>query len=123
MKTDYIALLKKIFFVILFLFLTTKLALSDVINKIEVTGNDRLAKETIILFSELNVNDNINSNDLNNTFRKLFNTDYFKDINISFNNGILKIGVIENPIIQSVTINGIKNKSIHKELSKITKQI
>ena len=123
MKTDYIALLKKIFFVILFLFLTTKLALSDVINKIEVTGNDRLAKETIILFSELNVNDNINSNDLNNTFRKLFNTDYFKDINISFNNGILKIGVIENPLIQSVTINGIKNKSIHKELSKITKQV
>ena len=66
MKTDYIVLLKKIFLVILFLFLTTKLALSDVINKFEVTGNDRLAKETIILFSELNINDNINSNDLKN---------------------------------------------------------
>ena len=123
MKTVYILFIKKIFFVILFLFLTTKLALSDVINKIEVTGNDRLAKETIILFSELNVNDSINSNDLNNTFKKLFNTDYFKDINIIFNNGILKIKVIENPLIQSVTINGIKNKSVLRELSKITKQV
>ena len=82
-----------------------------------------MAKETVILFSELGVNDNINSNDLNNIFKKLFDTDYFKDINISFNNGYLKINVIENTLIQSVKINGIKNKSILKEISMITKKI
>ena len=45
---------------------------SEIIKKIEVYGNERLAKETIILFSELNVNDNIYSNDLNNAFKKLY---------------------------------------------------
>ena len=101
----------------------TKLAFSDEIKTFEVIGNDRLAKETIILFSELNVNDSINSNDLNNAFKKLYTTDYFKDIKISFDNGNLKINVIENPLIQSVTINGVKNKSILKQLTKITKEV
>ncbi len=123
MKNNYIAFIKTTFFVILLILSTTKFAFTDVIKKIEVTGNDRLANETIILFSELNINDDINSDDLNNTFKKLFSTDYFKDINISFINGNLKINVIENPLIQSVIINGIKNKSILKEISKITKEV
>ena len=99
MKTNNLIFLKIIFFVTLFILSTTKLALSDVVKKIEISGNDRLAKETIILFSELNINDNIDPNDLNNTFKKLFDTDYFKDINISFNEGILSIKVVENQVL------------------------
>ena len=123
MKINYSLFTKIIFLALLIVFAATKLVFSEIIKKIEVSGNDRLAKETVILFSELGVNDNINSNDLNNIFKKLFYTDYFKDINISFNNGYLKINVIENPLIQSVKINGIKNKSILKVISKITKKI
>ena len=123
MKINYSLFTKIIFLALLIVFAATKLVFSEIIKKIEVSGNDRLAKETVILFSELGVNDNINSNDLNNIFKKLFDTDYFKDINISFNNGYLKINVIENPLIQSVKINGIKNKSILKVISKITKKI
>ncbi len=123
MKINYSLFTKIIFLALLIVFAATKLVFSEIIKKIEVSGNDRLAKETVILFSELGVNDNINSNDLNNIFKKLFDTDYFKDINISFNNGYLKINVIENPLIQSVKINGIKNKSILKVISEITKKI
>ena len=123
MKINYKLFIRKFFFVMLLILSITKLAFSDEIKTFEVIGNDRLAKETIILFSELNVNDNINSNDLNNAFKKLYTTDYFKDIKISFDNGNLKINVIENPLIQSVTINGVKNKSILKQLTKITKEV
>ena len=123
MKINYKLFIRKFFFVMLLILSITKLAFSDEIKTFEVIGNDRLAKETIILFSELNVNDSINSNDLNNAFKKLYTTDYFKDIKISFNNGNLKINVIENPLIQSVTINGVKNKSILKQLTKITKEV
>ena len=116
--------LKKIFFVTLFIIIsTTKVAYSEIIKKIEISGNDRLANETIILFSELNIKDNISSEDLNNTFKKLYDTDYFKNIKINFNKGIVIIEVEENPLIQSIIINGIKNKSILKELNKITKKI
>jgi len=123
MKINYSLFTKIISLALFFIFVTTNIVFSEIIKKIEVSGNDRLANKTVILFSELNVNDNINSNDLNNAFKKLFDTDYFKDINISFNNGYLHIIVVENPLIQSVTINGIKNKSILKEISKITKKI
>ena len=86
MKFRYTALAKIIIFVLLIINTNTKLVFSEIINKIEVNGNDRLANETIILFSELNVNDNINSEDLNTAFKKLYDTDYFKDIKINFNN-------------------------------------
>ena len=122
MKINYTLLAKIIFFSLLLIILSTKLVYSETIKKIDVSGNDRLAKETVILFSELNVDDNIYSDDLNNAFKKLFETDYFKDIKISFNNGYLKIDVEENPLIQSIIINGIKNRSIVDELTKITKK-
>ena len=123
MKVNYTPFIKIVFFVLLIIIVSTKFVYSEIVKKIEVSGNDRLAKETIILFSEINVNDNIYSEDLNKAFKKLFETDYFKDVKISFNNGYLKIEVVENPLIQSVIINGIKNKSIIDELSKITKKI
>ena len=75
------------------------------------------------MFSELNINDNINTEDLNNAFRKLYITDYFKDIKINFSNGNLNIDVLENPLIQSIKINGVKNKTILEEISKITKKL
>ncbi len=68
MKINYSLFTKIIFLALLIVFAATKLVFSEIIKKIEVSGNDRLAKETVILFSELDVNDNINSNDLNNTF-------------------------------------------------------
>jgi len=122
MKINYSLTIKLIFFGLFFLITSTKIVYSEIIKKIEINGNNRLADETIILFSELDVNDNIESEDLNNAFKKLFETDYFKDIKISFNNGYLKIDVEENPLIQSIIINGIKNQSIVDELTKITKK-
>ena len=123
MIINYNCLKRYFFYALLVFILSTKTVNSEIIKKIEIAGNDRLAKETIILFSGLNVNDNINSNDLNNAFKQLYETDYFKDIKISFENGILDIEVKENLLIQRVIINGIKNKSILEELTKITKKI
>ena len=49
---------------------------------------------------------------INEAIKKLYQTDYFEDIQMLIENEVLKISVIENPIIQTITINGIKNKSI-----------
>ncbi len=122
MKIIFKTITKIFLFSILLFIFNIKLVNSEIIKKIEVTGNDRLADETIILFSELNVSENVNSLEINNAFKKLFETNYFKDIKISFNNGILKIKVVENPLIQSINITGIKNKSILRQLSEITKK-
>ena len=123
MKLKYSKLAKS--FVLSFLFTISfcKLLHADIIKIIEVSGNDRLAKETIILFSELNIDKKIDSQDLNKALKKLFETNYFKDVKISIKSGLLKINVIENPLIQSIKIEGIKNKSVVDDLYKITKKI
>ena len=95
---------------------------AEILKKIEIFGNERLADETIILFSNLTIGDDIDTNIINNTFKNLFKTDYFKDLKINFKNGVLEISVKENPIIQEIKINGIKNKSILKQLEKITRK-
>ena len=121
MKVNYHSSIKK--FILIILLLThINTAYSDIIKKIKVEGNDRLATQTIILFSGLNVNDKIDSYDLNDAFKKLYDTDYFKDIKINLDNGLISITVKENPIIQNVIINGVKNKTVLSELNKITKK-
>ena len=51
----------KIIIFLLIYFIPISTSYSEILKKIEVFGNDRLADETIILFSDLNINDDINS--------------------------------------------------------------
>ena len=110
-----------IFIVILF-FSNLNLSYAANIKSINISGNERLSNETILLFSELDISNDLNVNDLNEAIKKLYQTDYFEDIQMLIENEVLKISVIENPIIQTITINGIKNKSILDKINEITKK-
>jgi len=104
----------KIFFksiIIFFLFLSTHVV-SDILNKIEITGNDRISDESIKSFISVKMKDEINDVKLNNILKELYETNFFKDINVKFNNQILSINVLENPIIENITYNGIKSSRI-----------
>ena len=96
--------------------------LADQIKKIIVTGNERISKETIILFSELRENDEITLDLLNEAIKKLYATTYFDLINIDANKNEVIINVKENKIIQTVEVYGVKNKSINSEISDIVKR-
>ena len=108
-------------FLLIFLFNLNN-SYSEIVNSFNIIGNDRIAKETIILFSEIEINSNISAKNINESIKKLYETDYFKNIKMNLSNNILEIYVEENPIIQSISINGIKNKSITYELSDIVKK-
>ena len=123
MKIKYILFIRLIILSLLILLKSYNFAYSEILKKIDVKGNDRLAKETIILFSELNINEGIKSENLNTALKKLYDTDYFKDVKMSIINGNLIITVKENPLIQSIKIEGIKNKSIVDDLKLITKKL
>ena len=64
-------------------------AFSDTLDKINITGNERISDETIKLFINIKVNDEIDTNKLNNILKDLYKTDFFEDINVSLNNQIL----------------------------------
>ena len=96
---------------------------AEVINKINVTGNDRISNETVIMFSNLNVGDRVDQNNLNNALKEIYLTDYFKNVILSIDNGIVEIKVEENPIIQSVLINGVDENRIYDQIKDITNKI
>ena len=88
-------------------------------EKIIINGNERISKETILLFSEIPVNKSLNETSINNALKKIFESGFFKDVVIKIENKNLIIDVIENPIIQTVFIEGIKRKKTVNELYKI----
>ena len=104
--------LKSIFLIVLFI----NLAISTIIEKIEIDGNLRVNEETIKMFSGVKIGDDLSKNDLNNALKNLYDTNFFKDVELKIEDSILKILVNENPIIKSVKINGVKNKTLEKAL-------
>ena len=108
-------------FVIFFIFiLNINISNAKIYNEIKVLGNERLSVETVIMFSGLKLGIDLKENDLNTSIKKLYKTNYFKDIKIKSDKKILTIILDENPIIQNIRINGVKNKSILSKLTEIT---
>ena len=115
-------LIRSITLITITLLLFFSVSNAEIYKEIKVVGNERLSVETVIMFSGLNLSDDLTINDLNLSIKKLYKTNYFKDIKINTDNKVIKIMIIENPIIQSININGVKNKSILRKLIDITKK-
>ncbi len=108
---------KKFFFLIFFFFLIATKSSAQIIKKIEIIGNERISYETIILFSKVKVNQNLEQNDLNEVLKNLYETDFFKNVSVKIQNDSLIINVEEEAIIQNIEFNGIKNKTTKKEVT------
>ena len=104
---------KFIYFFIIF-FLISFASHSEKISEIRIEGNKRITDDTIKLFSgvEKFKKKDLTDNDLNILLKQLYETNFFENVNISINNNVLIINVIENPLIQKVSFVGIKNKKL-----------
>ena len=96
---------------LVFIFLVSH-SYANIFNQINVTGNERISKETILVLSNLKTGINYDDNQLNQSFKNLFQSNFFKDINFEVLDNVLNISIVENPIIEDLKISGIKNKNI-----------
>ncbi len=101
----------------LIIFLTFSYSYSEIIKNVEVSGNKRISQETVIVLGQIELNKDFSSIKLNETLKKLYDTNFFSDISLSVENEILKIKVIENPIIENIEITGIRNKEFLKKIN------
>ena len=101
---------------LIFLILTLNFSYSEVVKKIEITGNERISDETILMFAQVATNDNLNSNDVNNILIKLYETNYFEDVKVKISLNILQIEVLENPIIENIIYNGVKSDTLKEKI-------
>ena len=104
-------------FVILF-FLTLPLH-SKNFDNILVNGNERISRETILVFSDLPDEKFLDEKSINAILKRLYKSGFFKDVVIKIENTNLIIDVIENPIIQTVFVEGIKRKKTVASLLEI----
>ena len=91
---------------------------AEIVEKIEIQGNERISKETILLFSKTKIKDDLNSNHINEILKSLYDTNFFLDVSVEFKSKILTILVDENPIIENITYNGIKSKTLKEKITK-----
>ncbi len=106
------------FILILILFcVKIPIASSEIVTQINISGNERISNETILMFSNISKNQNISNKDINLVLKRLYETNFFKDIKVEFIDGILQIKVIENPIIYNIEFKGLKSKTLKNFIS------
>ena len=70
--------------------ITISNVIAEIVNKIEISGNQRIANETIKMFSDNPLGKNLNEEDLNIILKKLYNTNFFKNISVDLEKKYLR---------------------------------
>jgi outer membrane protein insertion porin family len=106
-----------ILFLIFYNFLFLSVSFSEILKTVNITGNTRISNETIYTFLPVKIDDEINIEKINNITKELYQTNFFKDVAVQFIDGELLINVSENPIIQSITYNGVKSNTLKNSIT------
>ena len=102
---------------LLILIFVSSYSFAEIVKEVKVEGNQRISKETINVIGGIKINTDYNKDNLNRILKNLYNSDFFKDVNLNLENGILSINVIENPIIEEIIIEGLTNQNFVESLS------
>ena len=114
-------MIKLIFKTFIILHLSISVLLSEEIKDIKIEGNNRISNETVKVFIDQYLNENLfNLETTNNIIKSLYETGFFKDVKVKYQENVLYISVIENPLIQILEYNGVKSKTF---LEKITNNL
>ena len=89
---------------------------SEIIKNIDIKNNNRISKETIITYGEIELNKNYEKKDLDKILKRLFDTNFFKNLSLSLKNNTLTVNVEENKIIQTVFVEGVKSNTIKESI-------
>lgn len=76
------------------------------VSRIDVSGNQRMDKESIRILSEVKVGDDVNSEKANQIAKTLQSSGYFSKVSVTMDSNVLKINITEAPIINKVTVEG-----------------
>ena len=97
-------------FIVIFFLILTNISFAE-IKKVNISGNSRVNSSTIESLVDKKIS-NVDSIYINTLTKKIYDTDFFADVKISFNQDILTINVTENPIINFFYINGVKDSDL-----------
>ncbi len=98
--------MKRVILILIFSFLPLFVFGQDVVEKIEIIGNDRVTRDTILYYLSSREGDYLSEDLLRRDFKVLWSTGFFSDLKIEQEQGttgkIVKIFIEENPIIKDI---------------------
>lgn len=92
---------------------------AEIVEKILISGNERISKETIIIYGNIKNGKDYKEKDLDLILKNLYKTNFFKNVEVSLKNNILKIDLEEYPTINQLIISGEKSKKYKEQIKKI----
>jgi outer membrane protein insertion porin family len=99
-------------------------ALADPIKSIEILGLDSISRGTVLSYLPVETGDDYNSQISGKIIRDLYKTSFFKDIEVSQVNQVLKIKLLENPHIKFLDVVNYSDKVIDEDaLNQILKSM
>ena len=87
---------------------------SEIIKKIEITGNNRISDETILMFSNVDTGQSVKNNKINKILKDLYNSNFFNNVSVKIEKNTLFINVDEAPLIKDIKITGVKAEKFKK---------
>ena len=85
---------------------------AEIINNIIVNNNERISLGTIKTYGKIEIGKDYSEDDLNQVLKNLYETKFFKNISLKIDNQVLIIDLIENKLVQTIIIEGIKSTTI-----------
>ena len=111
--------LKRLIFLFSIIFFTIySVSFAGNIKEIKVKGNERVSKESIKMFSNVKIGDKVDKDDLNNILKNIYDSNFFKNVKVNFENNVLIIFVEESSLVENVIIKGPKSKTLISDLKK-----
>ncbi len=92
---------------------------APVIRDISIVGVQRLEKETVASYLTLRRGDAADEAKLSDSVRALFATGLFEDVQIAMDAAVLRVVVVENPVVNQVIFEGnsaLKTEDLDKEV-------
>ena len=113
--------MRKYILLILFSFFSYSLLNAEMVNEIEINGNNRISKETVKIYGNITSGKNYTESDLNKILKNLYATDFFDDIKIDIQDNKMNITLKEYPFINQLVISGEESNKYVKQIKKIIK--
>ena len=92
---------------------------AEIVKKIDITGNSRVSDETVKIYGEITLNSDYNEQKLNSITNNLYYTNFLEDVKIELTNNVLKIYLIEYPVINNLIILGEPKKAYEEQIRKL----
>lgn len=96
------------------------------VEKIEISGAERVDPSTVMSYLDLQVGQELNRQSLNRALKSLFSTGLFADVTIDQRGDTIIVNVVENPVINQIALEGndqLEDEELQAEIQLRPRQV